>query len=79
MIIRERAGLRLAVLVVGYLLEQRRTDALRHTPANLAVDNHRINDGAAVFSDGVISWATSPVSGSTETTAACVEYENTRM
>ncbi len=40
---------RLPVLVVGQPLEQRAADPLRHRPANLALDDLRIDHRAAVL------------------------------
>ena len=69
-IIHERAGDRLAALVVADFFHQRLADALRHAAMQLARDDHRIDDGAEIV-DGRCSFTicTTPVSGSISTSA----------
>ena len=47
-VVHERAGQVVAVLVVGDLLVQRRREAHRQAAVDLAVDDHRVDDVAAV-------------------------------
>ena len=54
LIIRKRGGLRLAIFVIGNFLEQGGADSLGDPTTYLPVDNHRVNDGATVFGDGVV-------------------------
>ena len=49
----KRAGQELALLVVDHLLEQPAAHALRHAPVDLALDDDRIDDLAAVVGDDV--------------------------
>ena len=42
-------GERLRGVVEGHLLVQRGADALRGAPADLAVDDHRVDEHTAVF------------------------------
>ena len=53
-VVAERGGERLADLVVGDFLVERGADALRDAALHLAVDDHRIDHGAAVFRDRVV-------------------------
>ncbi len=53
-VVREGRGQRLAGRVERHLFVQRRADALRKSAVNLAVDDHRIDQLAAVFDDDVI-------------------------
>ena len=50
-VVDEAGAQELTVFVVDQLLEQRRTDALRHATVHLAVDDHGIDDPAAVLGD----------------------------
>ena len=52
-VVDEAGGQKLAVIVVDEFLEQRRADALRHAAMDLAVDDHRIDDPAAILGDHV--------------------------
>src|SRR5262249_36047368 len=47
-VVHERAGDELAAAVVGATLEQRLADALGEAAVDLALDDHRIDDGADV-------------------------------
>ena len=53
-VVAERGGERLADLVVGNFLVQRGADALGDAALHLAVDDHRVDHGAAVFRDGIV-------------------------
>src|SRR6267143_1992111 len=47
-VLHERPAERLAGLVVRQVLEQRAAEPLRHSAGQLAVDEHRVEQGAAV-------------------------------
>ena len=51
-VIHERAGDELAILVVDRAFEQRLADALRDAAMHLALDDHRIDDGAEIVDRG---------------------------
>jgi hypothetical protein len=53
-IVRERGGERLALRVERHFLVERGADALRRAAVNLAVDDHRVHERAAVLDDHVI-------------------------
>ena len=52
-VIHERAGDRLAAVVVADFLHQRLADALRDAAMQLAGDDHRVDDGAEIVDAGV--------------------------
>ena len=52
-VVHVRGRLEVGVLVVRRLLVQHRTDALRHAATDLAVDDRRVDDRAAVLDDEV--------------------------
>ena len=47
-VVHERAGEQLAFVVVDRMLHQRLADALHHAAVELALDDHRIDDGAEI-------------------------------
>ena len=53
-VIGERGRERLPLAVVGHLLVERRADALRGAAVDLAVDDHRVHERAAVFDDDIV-------------------------
>ena len=53
-IIGERRGERLAILIERHLLIERRADALRRAAIDLTVDDHRVDQHAAVLDDDVV-------------------------
>ena len=50
-VVGERGGERLALLVVRNLFVERGADALHDAAAHLALDDHRIDHGSAIFRD----------------------------
>ena len=66
-IIGERRGERLPVASIGHLLVERGADALRRAAVNLAVDDHRVDERAAVLDDHIVESSTCPNSVSTAT------------
>ena len=53
-VVGERGGERLALRVEGHLLVERGADALRRAAEDLAVDDHRVDQHAAVLDDDVV-------------------------
>ena len=51
-VIHQRAGDELTVLVIDHAFEQRLADALRDAAVDLALDDHRIDDGAEIIDRG---------------------------
>ena len=71
-VVGERGGERLAVRVERHFLVERGADALRAAADHLAVDDHRVEQHAAILDDHVVEDAQRRrVSVSTETTTAC--------
>ena len=54
-VVHQGAGQELAALVVDEPLAQRLADALGHRAVDLALDDHRIDDGPAVLDDHVVA------------------------
>ena len=72
----QRRRERVAVVVVDDLLPQRLRDPRREAAVHLAVDQHRVEDAAAVVDRDVADGSTWPVSVSTSTTDTCAPNGN---
>ena len=74
--VHERGVLQLPVLVVRHPLVERAADALRHPAVDLPLDDHRVDEVAAVVDDGVLEDRDLAVSGSVSTITACMPLAN---
>ena len=75
-VVREARGEHLAVVVVEVALVEDGRDALRDAAADLAVDDGRVDQLAAVLDDEVPGMETAPVSTSTSTKQQCVDCDH---